>query len=673
MKIILRYEISKSILFLIAFLFITGNSFSQIIFKKPLSPRNANYDIDVKLDTKTKILDGSEILTWTNLSKDYITELQFHLYLNAFKNTNSTFMKEANTGVSKRNRDISVDDWGWIDVTSMQTVGGKDLTNRIKFIRPDDGNKDDQTAISVKLEKPIKPGKTVKLKIVFKAKLPKIIARTGYADDYFLVGQWFPKIGVYEYPGIRNAKKGGWNNHQFHANSEFYADFGVYNVNITVPKNYIVGAVGLLQNKIENKDGTNTFSYRAEDVIDFAWTASPRFKVVNDKWNNVSIRILLQPEHFSLAPRIQHSLKGALQFFTDNLGEYPYPNVTVVDPPLKGFASGGMEYPTFFTVISIWNMPEGIKILENTTVHEFGHGYFMGILASNEFEDPWLDEGFNSYFEARTMDSLYGAKTSFFDIFGFHFGTREQQRIGYISMKNPKIANNYRASWQYTNGGYGVITYNKTGTWLATLEGLVGLDVMNEIMKTYYNKWKFKHPAAQNFIDIVNEVYKKRLGEKFGKNLNWFFDQFLYGTAVSDYKVANIKNIEVRPPGGIYDSSNVKKLYRYKKTKEKTYLSSFLISRLGDAIMPTEIAVHFSDDSDTLITWDGKALNKNFNFKGKNKIEWVKLDPNNKNLMDINIINNSLSVNKQTTVINKYTAKFLFWVENLMLSFSMLF
>ena len=240
-------------------------------------------------------------------------------------------------------------------------------------------------------------------------------------------------------------------------------------------------------------------------------------------------------------------------------------------------------------------------------------------------------------------------------------------------MKNPKIANDYRPSWKFTNGAYGTITYSKTGTWMSTLEGLVGLDVMNEIMKTYFKRWKFKHPGAQNFIDIVNEIYNKRLGKKYGENLNWFFDQFLYGTAVSDYKVANIKNVIIKQPAGIYDSANVKKLYRYKKIKDKTYRSSFLISRLGDAIMPTEIAVDFSDGTDTLITWDGKALNKNFTFLGKNKIESVTLDPNIKNLMDINIINNSLSVRKETTVINKYTAKFLFWAENLMLSFSMLF
>lgn len=669
----MRILLSKLFNTLLILFLISNLSLSQDQNSKQLSPRNANYDITVTLDAKSKTLEGSEVLTWTNLSKENVFELQFHLYLNAFKNSNSTFMKEANTGVSKRNQNISVGDWGWIDINSMQTLDGKDLTERIKFIQPDDDNIDDQTVVSVKLDKPVRPGKSIQLKINFTSKLPKVIARTGYEDDFFLVAQWFPKIGVYEFPGIRNATKAGWNCHQFHANSEFYSDFGVYNVSITVPDNFIVGAVGTLQNKKENKDSTITYEYKAEDVVDFAWTASPHFKVFEDMWNNVKLRILMQPEHASLTPRVLESLKGSLEYFTNNLGEYPYPNVTVVDPPLKGLEAGGMEYPGFFTIVSLWNLPNGIRLLENVTVHEFGHTYFMGILASNEFEDPWLDEGFNSYFEARTMDALYGEKTSYVDIFGYHYGTRENQRLSYISMRNLKIANNYRPSWEFKDGGYGTITYSKTGTWMATLEGLVGIDVMNEIMKTYYERWKFKHPSAQSFIDIVNEIYTKSHGDKFGKNLNWFFDQFLYGTAVCDYKVARINNVEINQPKGIYDSANVKKSYKYKRIDEKNYRSSFLVSRLGDAIMPTEIEVHFTDNTDTLFIWDGKAQNKSFTFEGKEQIEWVKLDPKDKNLMDINIFNNSLTTERDNTVINKYFTKFLYLVENIMLSLSMLF
>ncbi|MGA8263528.1 MAG: hypothetical protein WB779_03715, partial [Ignavibacteriaceae bacterium] len=201
--------------FLIIYFSFSTILISQTIFKTPLSPRNASYDMDVKLNPDTKIIDGFETLHWKNLSNDNISELRFHLYLNAFKNTKSTFMKESGGQL----RGINIDEnetksWGWVDVLSMKVQNGEDLTNKIKFIHPDDDNADDQTVISVPLAKAVRPGETINLDIKFKSKLPKIFARTGFADDYFLVGQWFPKIGVYEYPGIRYATKGQWNCHQ---------------------------------------------------------------------------------------------------------------------------------------------------------------------------------------------------------------------------------------------------------------------------------------------------------------------------------------------------------------------------------------------------------------------------------------------------------------------------
>jgi len=260
--------------------FISSTLFLQ---GKVLSPRIANYNITVSLNPRTKILDGNMILNWKNPSTDTIHELRFHMYLNAFKNTESTFWKESGgklrwNEAKENNRMI----WGWINIDEMKTGTGTDLTNRIHYIRPDDQNEKDQTVIVVPLVKPVMPGDSIRLFIKFQSKLPKIFARTGYSRDYFLVAQWFPKIGVYEPAGMRYALKGRWNCHQFHAHSEFYANFGVYKVHITLPENYIVGAVGKLQGEKQNGDSTKTYHYLATDVIDFAWTASPHYKVVED-------------------------------------------------------------------------------------------------------------------------------------------------------------------------------------------------------------------------------------------------------------------------------------------------------------------------------------------------------------------------------------------------------
>ncbi len=648
----------------------------KVIFQKPLSDRIANYDITVRLNPVKKLLTGEETLHWTNTSNDKISELQFHLYLNAFKNTKSTFIKES--GGQLRGDQFNMNsrlNWGWIDIVSMKTADGENLTDKIKFIHPDDNNTDDRTVVSVPLEKPVLPGSTITLKIKFNSKLPKVFARSGFSGNFYLVGQWFPKIGVYEKAGERYAAKGQWNCHQYHANSEFYADFGVYNVNITVPQNYVVGAVGIRENEMQNNDGTKTLTYHAEDVIDFAWTASPRFKVVNAVWKHVKIRVLLQPEHLSQADRHTNSAIAALKYFDKYLGKYPYPNLTIVDPPFNALGAAGMEYPTFITAGCLWGMPEGIKLTENVVIHEFGHNYFMGMLATNEFEEAWMDEGFNSYYESRIMDHSYGEKTSYFNIFGFHFGDLESQREGYTGMSNPKIAPDFQNSWEYVDGGYGSITYMKTSTWMHTLDRLVGRNVMDEIMQTYFERWKFKHPCGQDFINIVNEVVKKRLGNKFGDNMDWFFKEVLYGTDICDYKLAGITVKKIKPTSGVYDSAGVKKYYntRYSNSGKPEYNSKIVIYRLGGVVMPVEILVHFDDGKELLDNWDGKERTHNLIYNKPEKVVWAKVDPYHKILMDVNYLNNSYSLEPDKTTIVKYFTKFIFWVENTMLTFGTLF
>lgn len=670
----MHMKTKATVLTILVFIFIASLLKAQIIFKQPLSQRVCNYDISVKLDPENKILNGREILRWKNPSQDLVKELQFHLYLNAFKNTNSTFMKES--GGQLRGFDFDKtrkESWGYVDVLSMKRLGGEDLTNKIKFIQPDDNNSDDQTVISVLLDKPVKPNEEISLEIVFNSKLPRVFARTGFAGDYYLVGQWYPKIGVYEYPGIRYAEKGGWNSHQFHANSEFYADFAAYDISITAPSNFIIGATGVLQSKINNSNGTSTHHYRAEDVIDFAWTASPHFKVINDQWHDVKIKLMMQPEHFNQADRYIRALKSALEYFDKNLGKYPYPAITVVDPPLNATGSGGMEYPTFITAGTIWNLPEGIKLPEMVTVHEFGHNYFMALLATNEFEEAFLDEGFNQYYETRIMDKYYGTKTSMVDLYGFHAGDFEFSRQGYVGLRNPKLAEIYRKSWDYTAGGYGSFTYFKTAVMLKTLEGLVGISTMDEIMKIYFERWKFKHPCVKDFIAIVNEVVNKNHGRKFGDNMNWFFDQVLYGSDVCDYRVVSVLNNRKTDPQGIYDSAGVKKIFGPKKTDQPFYKSEVVLYRTGEVKLPVEVLIHFEDGKEILENWNGQSRTAEFKYEGRFKIVWAKVDPNYKIPLDINLVNNTLTTETENGVFDKYAAKVLFWVQNVMLSLSSLF
>jgi hypothetical protein len=620
------------------------------IFPTPLSPRLANYQIDVTLDPVTKKLNGRETLTWRNSSADVVRELQFHLYLNAFRNDKSTFMRESGGQLRGDQIDLNTNDnpYGWIDVVSMKIRGGRsDVSEALayQFFQPDDRNRDDHTVVRVPLSKPVAPGETIVLDIAFKAKLPKIFARTGFSRDFFLVGQWFPKIGVYEPAGTRYAKQGQWNCHQFHAHSEFYADYGVYDVNITTPKDYWVSATGLFQSEKVDKNGTKTILYHAEDVVDFAWTASPHFQVITDKWKRpsggtVSLELVMQPEHVHQAQRHLDAAKAALAYFDKHLGKYPFPNLTIVDPPLHASGSFGMEYPTFITAGTAWFLPGGVRFPEIVTVHEFGHQYFMQLLATNEFEEAWMDEGFNQYYEGRIMDATYGPRSAQFDLLGFREGDLESSRSDYVHQDNPAIGSSFGNTWQLPDGQYGVLTYMKTATWLRTLEGLVGRPVMDEIMQTYFIRWKFKHPDGQNFIDIVNEIVPKRLGAKYGPDMNWFFAQALYGDNVFDYELLSIKN--------------------------KKAQSVITVQRNGDGKVPVDVLVHFENGKELMLFWDGKGRQRQFSLSENAKVLWAKVDPKQKIYMDTNLNNNSLTLKPSSAPAAKFAVKFLFWIENWM-------
>jgi len=355
-----------------------------------LSPRITQYKIRAELDPASKTVKGEIVLDWRNPSRDTVKDLQFHLYLNAFKNARSTFRAQGRAASADQG------DFGYVDIDEIRTSRGEDLTGRLKFIQPDENPAPekltlpeekplapdiygkDQTVVSVPLTTAVLPDSSIRVKIRFTSKLPKLSSRTGYNQDYFFVAQWFPKLGVYEPAGMRYAQKGGWNTHQFHPNSEFYANHSLYQVDITLPEEYVVGSGGKLMKK-EVADGKQTLSFRAENIVDFAWTASKAYKVVEDQWKQVNIKLLIQPEHYYQAERHIRAAKYALEYLAAHVGPYPWNHLTIVDPPTYGQGAGGMEYTTMITAGTFYLLPAQIRMAEMVTIHEFGHAYFMGI------------------------------------------------------------------------------------------------------------------------------------------------------------------------------------------------------------------------------------------------------------------------------------------------------
>ncbi|MDB5962285.1 MAG: peptidase, partial [Massilia sp.] len=359
-----------------------------------LSDRVADYRIDATLDPVKHTVAGRQQLTWRNRGTQAVRSVYLHLYMNAFEHAGTTFFSEQRRrgGDGRPARDVKDGEWGHI---AMQRVaqGGKQVD--WSFVHPDNGPAQDHTVVRLDLPAPVAGGASTTLDIDFLTQLPRLISRTGYYDSFHLVGQWFPKIGVLELPGERGATAPRWNVHEFHASSEFFADFGSYDVRITTPKEYTVGATGEQVGEAVEKNGWTTRRFVQGDVHDFAFSADRRTAPpLLGSWSGpgsgpVKLTVLYPPEFASSAAPALQAAKDALTYFSKTLGPYPYKTVTVVLPPHNADEAAGMEYPTFFTAESYRDVSPGTfnrYLLDGVTIHEFGHGYFYGILASNEFE-----------------------------------------------------------------------------------------------------------------------------------------------------------------------------------------------------------------------------------------------------------------------------------------------
>jgi hypothetical protein len=669
----------------------------------------ANYRIGARYNPSDKSVDGHETLTWTNDSPDEIRDLRFHLYMNAFKNEKSTFVRESGGQLRGDRLEKEKSPWGWIDVKRM-SLAGVDLTQSIQFIHPDDANADDQTVIRVPLAKPVKPGETIELDIEFKTKFPKVFARTGYAGTFLLAGQWFPKIGVWEKAGMRYATVGAWNCHQFHATSEFYADYGRYDVDLTVPSNEVLGATGELVKRVDNAaDNTATYTFHQENVHDFAWTIQPdylKFERVFDasrevsaselntamkrhgvtadeaRLTDVKVTLLLQPEHAGQVDRHFKAAFNAIKWFGLWYGHYPHRTLTVVDPPHNGAGAGGMEYPTFITAGTSWLNAAHDGNPEGVIVHEFGHQFWQGQVGSNEFEEAWMDEGFNTYSTGKVMDLMYGRvelplKVAdiplgwFWSLAGFN--TLEENRAAYIGI-GPKEDDMFRFAWQYRgSASYGQNSYMRPGLMLATLENLLGSDTMERVMRTYQQRYRYRHPAAPDFIRTVNEVA--------GRDMDWYFKQTLYSSNVIDYKVDSVKSEQVKPYLGIFDKDGAKitvtpadadkareeaEKKRKGSKQEPEYLSRIYIRREGEAVMPVDIRITFKNGEVINEKWDGAYRWIKFEYVKRSEVKQVEVDPGHKLALDVNFTNNSWTSEPDDSVTFKWASTMLFWIQNIL-------
>jgi len=644
------------------------------------SPRNASYDIDVTLDHAARRLKGRETIRWRNISANPTSELQFHLYWNAWRNLESTWLRErrlAGTVTPPR-----ADAWGSIDVTSVR-VRGIDLTSARRFIAPDDGNAADRTVMAVPLPVAVQPNETVEIEVAWTSKVPRPFARTGYLDDYYFIAQWFPKLGVLE--------DTGWNTHQFHSATEFYADYGVYDVRITVPQGFVVGASGRQTSRADNDNGTTTHRYHGEDIHDFAWTTSPDYVEVTQTFEHptlppVEMRLLLQPEHAGQEARHFAATAAALKYYGEWFGPYPYGHITIVDPAFQS-GSGGMEYPTLFTVGARWLAPERLTQPESVTIHEAGHQFWYGIIGSNEFEHAWMDEGLNTFSTARAIEEaglpnhlglrFFGGLIPWvIDDIRLSRATDGNRLAGYRD--NAEADAQATPTFRYWPATATFITYNKTALWLHTLERHLGWPVLQRIMSTYFERWSFRHPRPADLFAVVNEVS--------GRDLTWFFDQAYRGSNVFDYGVQSFASTRVRLTASA-EATAVRKpddtTVRLKpddttvRLKPDTtygtdgYRTVVVARRFGEAIFPVDVVTTFRDGQQVREQWDGRDRRAVYTYERPAEGLSVQIDPQRVLLLDVNYTNNSATLEPRAREASlKWSLTWLVWLQELLLTYA---
>ncbi|GAA4000195.1 hypothetical protein GCM10022408_09040 [Hymenobacter fastidiosus] len=525
-------------------------TFAQQKAARPYWQQEANYSIDVTLDDKQHLLTGTEEIQYTNNSPDKLTFIWFHLWPNAYKDNTTAFAKQQLRNGSRKFQFASASQRGSIDQLDFEVDG------QAAQLAYDPANPDMARLI---LPQPLAPGAKATISTPFRVKIPASFSRFGHVNQSYQITQWYPKPAVYD------AK--GWHQMPYLDQGEFFSEFGSFDVRITLPANYTVGATGVLQNPDEQQrldqlaaatalkktaadfgtdlsfpvsaPETKTLRYQQDRVHDFAWFADKRFNVLKSGVTLPSGRAVTSWVLFTNADALKwvkglQDVNDALTYYSQWVGEYPYSAATAVDGALS--AGSGMEYP----MVTV-TMPSAI-------IHEVGHNWFYGILASNERDFAWLDEGVNSYVENRVKaqtDSLAGdfsgilkskAVAGLVGIDGLNASALNQLPYQAVASRGLDQPVSGPPSAAYGKLNYGLIVYSKTASLLRYLAGYLGQDTFDKAMHTYYERWQFRHPYPED----MQAVFEESTGQK----LDWFFKDMLqttgqYNAAVSQMQVSD--------------------------------------------------------------------------------------------------------------------------------------
>ena len=565
-------------------------------FDKPKSPRIANYRIDATLDWPRKVLDGQETLTWRNTGTAPTAEFPIHLYLNAFKGPQSLFYKENGGQLGSRASGWDPSDsthWGYC---------------RLLSVRMDDRNLEghfgeDETVYWVRLPRMVAPGETLRLDLAWESSFPRAFNRSGWSGDFLMGSHWFPKAGVYQ--GSQ------WFCPAYHAATEFFADFGTYDVNLSLPNALLLAHTGTQTNFRTAEDYTPdprhklnvVWKLHAEDVHDFAWAVMPQqsWGCKRFDYRGVQVFYFYQPENAGNLERQKLAVHVALKHAGEWCLPYPYPVLTVLDIPEGAAGADGTAYPTLVTARSTRFDPLGVRLApEQATLREVGRQWFHGMLASNEAEESWLDEGLAGWFTHKAMDRAYQA---LFTSRRFQVPSDARDFLGY--WQDPSVDPLALPGFQARDPQSAFIAASAKPTLvLNQLEAMLGRPMMEQVMQAYAREMAFRHPTRHDFKRIAERVS--------GKDLGAFWRDFVEGTDILDVVIAKVGIQEVLEGGWMESSTGA--VFAAPQPAAPGRRGSVTLLRRGGLRLPITLWVRLEDSTEHRLTWEGQERWATFEF-----------------------------------------------------------
>lgn len=628
----------------------------------PRVPPVASYRIEASWDAERKTLAGRQTVTFVNRTSRAFPDAVLHLYLNGFRNTRSTLFRGLPPPAGAA-------DFGYCELKRVALPDGTDLTRRVTFRGAANDNPEDLTLAFVPLPRPVGPGETLVLDVDFESRLPRGVLRTGWKDDFVFAGQWFPKLA--------RATDEGWRGRPFRAPTEFFADFGDYDVTLLLPAEVKgkVAATGRVVGESEGEGERVRVRVEARDVHDFAFAFSPRFEVRRETVSReglgpVEVLLFLPPDHRRQRERILRAAREGLALYGEWLAPYPYPVLTIVDPP-AGSGAEAMEYPTLFTVGTSWLEPASGGEPMGTVLHELAHQWFHGVVATDEVAEAHLDEGLASWLSARASERLFGAPSPVVDAFGVPIALRSLSRPlpegesqdaldqAVRSRSDPVL----RETWSVLDEAAAFTNaYSRTALLLESVARTTGEQPLFAALKEYVRLWAFRHPTSADFLAVVGEVAGPEARELLKRG--WA------SPGAVDYAVTRAATRRASPPAGFL-GEGPGRTYRPPGPPGSSFESTVVVQRLGDVAWPVEVEMTFEGGQTVTRRWDGRAEWMRWRITGPRLLSAV-VDPRRTCLLDVNRLNDGLLTGPDPEPARAWRQRLRFLAQNLLELFALL-